>query len=111
MEIGPFETDFGPTIEHYVFYNGSPLGKLIDTDSNQTVRLNLNDLPKKGMKPELNLIENLISMIDRVKVVYESDCDQHELRRYELSEYRLSNFLNNDLEPLNGGPIAFSLSK
>ncbi|MFT4662505.1 MAG: hypothetical protein ACI8XB_002795 [Patiriisocius sp.] len=49
------------------------------------------------MEIKINNAKTILDLLDEALFIYEADCDQCNLKSFNMSEYGLNELLNNDL--------------
>lgn len=120
ITIKPHGSIFGPTQEEYVHFKGLPIGQILKTQStdsrnrevkNKNIVIYLNKLPSTHHEINLKYVEAFIADLPEAVLLYELDCEQHELLTLNYQETKVLDLIGLDLMPLKHQLKGFLLVK
>lgn len=115
--IKPYQTNFGLTVEEYLFLENKPIAMISRPEIyhdkfnfDNPIVLNFNEIPNGEPWLSLQDLINTLSLFKKAILIYELDCDQYALEPIKSSEFKIDEVLGENLRPLNENCRAFFYS-
>lgn len=120
LTIEQIETAFGRTDEEYLIADSKIIAQVCPVEAyhqkfgvekENCIVLNFLKLPFGNLTIELDSVAHLFDRLNSAKLIYELDCDQHEIQKLIAEDYSLNNLINYSLKPVHSKFNAFILEK